>query len=210
MIQRGMGRTRLTRFAAITVPAVVVTAGLGFAIVQGAVSADLASSNGFTIHSSSGTADSLQLGLESTSAATDDQTTTTANKVAAEAALKGLNVNDLCLAANTNIPVLSSVVGLNVKSSAPVNLGAVDLNASDIEANTATLPSTKIGDSTSDLSDLTTSKTEAPGGFGLASAGAAGSVALNTLNASAYEVSLTNGLTLQALSIAPKLGTATC
>lgn len=209
MIEKGMGRARLTRFAAITVPAVVACAGFGFAIVQGAVSADLASSQGFTVHSSGATADSLQLGLEDATSATDDSTVTTKDKAAAEAAITGLNANDLCLAANTDLGTFGTV-GLNVKSSDPVNLGSVDLNATDIEANSATLPSTKIGEATNDLTGLKTSNVEAPGGFGLASTGTAGSVQLDTLDATAYELTLSSGLTLKGLSIAPTAGTATC
>jgi hypothetical protein len=213
MIEKGMGRARLTRFAAITIPAVAVTAGLGVAIVQGAVSADLASSQGFEVGSSSATATSLQLGLEDAVAASSDSATTTADNAAAEAALQGTVLDGMCLAANTAIPALTNVgVTISVADQAsggqPVNLGALSLNASSISADTANLPSTTVGRATSQEADLVNSKTEAPGGFAMDSSG--GTVSLTNLDAKAYELTLNDGLDLNGLTITPSTTTATC
>ncbi|MFT4264321.1 MAG: DUF6230 family protein [Nocardioides sp.] len=214
MIEKGMGRTRLTRFAAITVPAAVVSAGLGFAIVQGAVSADLASATGFQVVSTGADATKLSLGLEKTGAAASDASATSSNHEAAEAFLEGLGVDDLCLAANTNLGALGTV-GLTVTSTSPVTLGSVDLNAKSIGADLAQLPTTNIGQAVNDLKEstagagdgLTTSASQAPGGFGLASTGA---IHLDALDAQAYLLTLADGVDLSNLSIAPTATTATC
>lgn len=210
MIEKGMGRTRLTRFAAITVPAAAATVGLGFAIVQGAVSADLASSTGFQLASTGATADSLQLGLEYTGAAQDDATATSVNHAAAEAALENANLNDMCLAATTNLSVFGDV-SIKVSSTSPVSLtGVTDLNAGSISAATASLPTTTIGRATSQEANLSNAATQAPGGFAMDSAGAAGEVVLTDLNAQAYQLTLNDGIDLSALSIQPVAGTTSC
>jgi len=58
---KGQGRTRIGRFAAITIPATVATAGLGFAMLQGMVGASLSSANGFGLESDSLASDGLAL-----------------------------------------------------------------------------------------------------------------------------------------------------
>ena len=213
MIEKGMGRTRLTRFAAITIPAAAATVGLGIAIVQGAVSADLASSTGFQLASTGATADSLQLGLEYTAAATNDASSTASNHAGAEVALTNSNLNDMCLAATTNLSVFGNV-GLKVASTSPVALtGVTTLDAGSVAAAKAALPTTTIGRATSQESNLATANAgvQAPGGFAMDStSGTPGSVALTGLNAQAYELTLTNGLNLNNLSIQPVVGTATC
>ncbi len=58
--EMGMGRTRLGRFAAVTVPATLLTAGLGVAMLQGMVGAVLSSADGFTLNSDRITSDGLK------------------------------------------------------------------------------------------------------------------------------------------------------
>jgi hypothetical protein len=134
--EKGMGRTRLTRFAAITVPAGVATVGLGIAVVQGMVGATLSSAHGFNLESPSLAADSLAVtGGAATPAG--------ANTPVVFARVDTAKLNTMCIGAYQAVPSVISnwtgidKVGVDLKSSALVSLPSVDLNAADIEANSA-------------------------------------------------------------------------
>src|SRR4051812_27661149 len=75
---KGEGRTRLGRFAMVAVPSAVVSAGLGVAIVQGMISATLASADAFTLQSNQISSDSLKVAAGGASVGS----TTPANKEA--------------------------------------------------------------------------------------------------------------------------------
>lgn len=213
MKEKGMGRTRLGRFAAVTVPATAVSLGLGFAIVQGAVSAQLSAANAFDVGSSQATGTGLELSLApATAAATDTDSTTTAQNESALVTLAGGQLDGMCLAANTNVPLFGNI-GLTIsvptvaEGGALVDVGTLDLNAESVNTGATTLPATSVGIAESELDHQSTLGSETPGGFGMESVG---NVSLAELDAAAYGLELTNGLSLQSLSIAPTTTTAAC
>lgn len=205
---KGMGRTRLGRLAAVTVPATVVSLGFGYAMLQGMVSAQLSAAQPFQVTGESATATGLETSLRSVTTATTNDNGAETEKKSALLTLKDGKVNDLCLAANQPVPILGNI-GLNLTAGGSVNLGAVtDLNADDVAAAAATLPRTEIGVAQSQLDHQQgVAKGYAPGGWGLESTGA---VSLTDLDADTYALSLGSLDLSSGLRILPKLGTASC
>lgn len=124
MERQGMGRTRLGRFAAITVPATVATAGLGVAMLQGMVGAAISSADGFTLQSNAIQTTSLKMrpGQAEVAGTGDDET------VYAETGTT-TSANGVTVIAKVPIPVLGTAV-LTISSNDPsVGLGSVILNA---------------------------------------------------------------------------------
>jgi len=202
-----MGRTRLGRLAAVTVPATALSLGFGYAIVQGAVTAQLSAASPFTVKASTATADGLELSLQGATAAAGNDDITPATKKAAKVTLINGVVTNMCLAANqTDIPVLGSL-GLTIQATGQVPLGTTTLNADSVSSTgTATLGHTAIGVAESELNNQGPASTN-PGGFGMESDEP---LSLSGLNAKAYALEL-GGLTLaDGLSIAPVIGQATC
>ncbi|HET7734406.1 MAG TPA: DUF6230 family protein [Nocardioidaceae bacterium] len=202
-----MGRTRLGRLAAVTVPATAMSLGFGYAIVQGAVTAQLSAANPFEVTATSATADGLELSLQGATAATSNTSTTPATKKAAKVTLINGKVTNMCLAANqANIPVLGSL-GLTISATGEVPLGTTTLNADSVSSSgAAVLGHTSIGVAESELDNQAAQSTN-PGGFGMESDEP---LSLAGLNAKAYALEL-GGLTLaDGLSIAPVIGTASC
>lgn len=203
MKQKGMGATRLGRFAAVTVPATVATAGLGLAITQGMVGAALASATSFDVAGTSATGDGMELTANFTEAATSDVNAATTNKKDALVSLKNGAVTDMCLAADTAVPVIGTL-GLKITSAGSTSLGAgyTDLAADSLAGSAATLGQTKIGYAQQELThqDGTTSGGYAEGGFSLATTEAPGAVDIADLNAKVYALTL-SGLTLSNLNI---------
>lgn len=206
MKEKGMGRTRLGRFAAITVPATVATAGLGFAVVTGLVSANLASATSFDIAGDAATGDALELTANYTEGATTDTDASVQNKNAALVSLKNGAVQNLCLAADTAVPVVGTL-GLKIESTGNVSLGPgwTDLAAVSLQSDEATLGTTAIGYAQTELDHQPTLGASnfgyAEGGFSLATQEAAGAVDLDGLDASVYALTL-DGLNLANLNIA--------
>ena len=204
-----MGRTRLGRFAAVTVPATIATAGLGFAMVQGLVTAQLSAAEPFQVKGSSTTGEGLELSLRAAETATSDTDDTATSNKSALVTLKDGVVNDLCLAANqaTGLPLLPNI-GLTINAAGATELGDVNLSADSISSSAATLPQTDIGVAQSQLdtqSGVTNGYRE--GGWGLESTG---NVSLTAMDADVYALSL-QGLTFgSGLTIAPTAGTASC
>jgi hypothetical protein len=209
MKETGMGRTRLGRFAAVTVPATAVTLGLGFAMVQGMVSAQLSATDPFKVKAANATADGLELSLRgATVAASQDDGTNSTDKKSALVTLKNGKITDLKLCADQPLPGPLGTLGLTLSATGEVPLGATtDLSADAVNAANAVLPATDIGIAQSQLEHQSTVAGGRAGGFGLNTAGAAGSVKLDGLDADAYSLSL-SGLTVSNLSIAPQLGSA--
>jgi len=218
MKEKGMGRTRLGRLAVVTVPATVASLGFGLAITQGLVSASIASANTFQVAGSNAAASGLELSLRGASVATSDADGTSTQKKSALVTLKNGTITDLCMAVNqsTGITALPNI-GLTIKAAGDTALGtSVDLNADKIDSTgTTTLPTTSIGVSEQELTqpkDATTGYR--PGGFGMVSGKATGAVTgdvtIPALKAQAYGLTLSNGLSLTNLSIAPTTTTVTC
>ena len=209
MKQKGMGATRLGRFAAVTVPATVVTAGLGLAITQGMVGAALASATSFQVGGTAATGDGMELTANYTSSATSDVDDTVTNKKDALVTLKNGAVQDMCLAADTAVPVIGTL-GLKIEANGNTSLGAgyTDLAADSLNGASAVLGETKIGYAQSDLihQDGTTSPGYAEGGFSLATSEAAGAVNITGLDAQVYALTL-SGLSLSNLAISATAGT---
>lgn len=193
------GRTRLGRFAAITVPAALASAGLGFAVIHGMASAALSSAEPFELGSKQMTASGLQLNLDAASAATSVTDATSGYKKAARAEVTDTKLSTLCLAAGHQLPVLGEVLGLKIESPSEVVVGDVTLQADALNASTAKLPQTSIG-------VASTWDDDTKGGFGLKSTG---SVTLDDLDAKAYALDI-SGLTLQDLAISPQVGRPSC
>ncbi|WP_203336422.1 DUF6230 family protein [Nocardioides limicola] len=204
MKEKGMGRTRLGRFAAVTVPATAASLGLGLAIVQGSVSASLSSAEPFQVASPAAAGTGLELSMRAATTATSNADVSPTSKKSAMVTLKGGSLNGLCLAANQD--TIIGNIGLTIASPSNVSVGDLDISADSVTADTATLPYTEIGIAENEL-DHQSSTSANPGGFGMQSDGA---VSLAGLEATAYGLTLANGLTLADLQIAPVLGTASC
>lgn len=214
MKEKGMGRTRLGRFAAVTVPATALSLGVGLAIVQGAVSAQLSAANAFEVGSTKATGSGLEISMKAaTRAGSETDASTTGQSESALVTLAGGKLDGMCLAANTSVPIFGNV-GLkiavpNVAAGGQlVDVGTLDLNAANVAGGNTTLGPTSVGVAESQLDHQATLDTanQTPGGFGME----AGASTINALDASAYGLELTNGLTLSSLSVVPSIATATC
>lgn len=150
-IEKGMGRTRVGRFAAITVPAAVASAGLGVAILQGMVAATLTSADGFQLQTEQMQAEALAM-----SGTAIDTGGASAAESAVFADVEDAHLNGMCVGAKQTFggPVgtlLGAVgmagVGLTIDSSDDdVTLAEVALNAKELAASTGTtLGETNIG-----------------------------------------------------------------
>lgn len=215
MKEMGTGRTRFGRLAAVTVPATAASVALGFAIVQGMVSATLSSAGGFQLGGSKAVADNLQLTLNTADSATSASNAAVQQKEAAYASLTGTKVTGMCLAANQDFGTFG-VIGVNIKTGAAeiTDVGTIDLNAKSITTTgTAKLPKTEVGIAANQTGQTGVA---APGGFGMrtlnyatGTSGApavAGAVDLTGLKSTAYALTLNNGLTLTTLNVTPALG----
>lgn len=223
MKEKGMGRTRLGRFAAVTIPATVATAGLGFAVLQGMVGASISSATPFQVAGATATGDDLELTANNVSTAADDGTAsgdvadssegTGTNKKDALVSLKNGSVSDLCMAADTQTPL--GTLGLKIQSSGDVSLGSgwTDLSADSLAADSATLPTTDIGYAQGDLAEQAAANSAgySEGGFSLATdvtdaaKSDTGGISLTNLDVDAYALTL-SGLSLNNLSISPEFG----
>lgn len=217
--QKGMGRTRLGRFAAITVPAGVAAAGMGYAILQGMVGATLSSADGFSLQSPQITSSSLALRAGSTTEAN----ATDGTAVKTIYAQTGTTTNAKGLTIDAPVPaVLNAIFGvskLEISSTDPtVALGKTILNAKDLTVtdpdaadqtgaaadatnSAASLTGVAVGVDQGEVAfDDTTTGTGSTGydptGFALTS----GAATLNKVNATAYQISLAS-LNLDNLSI---------
>lgn len=208
----GTGRTRLTRFAAVTIPAGIATAGLGFAIVQGMVGAALTSADAFTLKSTAITSDSLKVRPGSQSVAGSDTQTIYA-ETGTQTSADGVNI-----AAAVPVPLIGAVT-LTVNSTDPtVSLPGVILNAKTLGVSDkdASADGTDASNSAASLSNVDLGETQSAANFkedasannGYVADGfalAAGSSTLNSVNAKAYAIHL-SGLSLDNLSLGVALG----
>lgn len=220
MKEIGTGRTRIGRFAAITIPATALSLGFGVAIVQGAVSASISSAEPFQVTSGNAGGDNLELSLRE--AAVSDRSSTNASATTAKkSALVTLydgKLAGLCLGAKQSVPVLGTL-GLTVVAPATdlVKVGDLDLSADSVSAGASTLPATEVGVAQSQLGHQSTlPQGYDQDGFGLKTIAATNTadepvadkaVKLSSLNASAYGLTLSGGLSVSTLSIAPKATT---
>lgn len=200
MNESGMGRTRLGRFAAVTVPAALLSAGLGVAMLQGMVGAVLSSADGFTLNSNRITSDGLKVRTGAADVAGGDQATVYAETGASTSA-DGINV----VTPSVTIPLIGVPAHLEVTSTdTTIALGSVGLNAKTLDTpDGATLGTTTIGVAQSDagFANTTTDSGYVADGFALTS----GSADLPNVNATAYAITL-QSLNLDQLSLAVKLG----
>lgn len=207
MKEKGMGRTRLGRFAAVTIPATVASVGLGAAMLNGMVGAALASSSAFQVTGSQATGDGMELTANYVEAATSETDITVDEKADALVSLKNGALTDMCLAADTNVPVVGTL-GIKIQSSGEVGLGSdwTDLAANSLNGDTADLGTTHIGFAQDDLvhQDATTSNGYRAGGFGMQTVGN-GSVDIGGLDAELYALTL-DGLSLANLAISATPG----
>lgn len=199
MTRSTQGRTRLGRFAAVTLPAALVSAGLGFAVIQGSASAALSSAEPFQLGSERMSSTGLRLNLDAATAANSTTDPSATYKRAARADVTDTKLSTLCLAASHKVPVLGDVLGLKIESPTEVEVGDVTLQADALNASKAKLPKTSIG-------VASTWDDDTKGGFGLKSSG---SVALDDLDAQAYALDI-SGLTLNDLAISPQVGKPSC
>ncbi|HEY0889781.1 MAG TPA: hypothetical protein VGE38_09240 [Nocardioides sp.] len=137
-----MGRTRVGRFAAITVPAAVASAGLGVAIMQGMVGAALSSANGFELQSDTLQAKAVAMGTGAIQAADAEEVVF--------ADVNDAHLNGMCVGAKQGFGgiggALLSALGVNgsglalqIDSADPdVKLPDVSLNAKELAAGAGT------------------------------------------------------------------------
>lgn len=202
MKEHGMGRVRVTRFAALTIPAGIASVGLGVAIVQGMVAATLSSADGFELNSNQITATSLAMRPGVTQAGTDTNHVGTAL-----ARVTTAELDKMCVGVNQAVPLIGQV-GLKIDSSdSTISLAAVDLNAKSLGTGTSTLTNTSIGVAQSgttfaaDTAEEKASTGYDATGFAMTSGGTAGDVSLANVAAKSYAVTLDGALTLDALTI---------
>lgn len=218
MKEMGMGRVRLGRFAAVTVPAAVVSVGLGVAMLQGAVSASLSSTNPFKVTAASGSGSGVELSLRAAQAAASQTDSSAADKQSAFVTLHDGTVNTVCLAANqpTGMPLIPNI-GLKISLPGAVALGdSVDLNAQGVTTD-ATLKNVSVGVAQQELNHQAgVAEGSNVGGFGIESGEGAGAVAndtgnvvLNNVNADVFQVALSS-IGLTGVTLTPTTGTAVC
>jgi len=190
VIETGMGRVRLRRFAAVTIPATVAAVGMGYAVVTGMVSAQLTSANGFELSTNQMSADALK--------ARPGQAPDAAGGGTVYAETTNARANQLHVVTNSVDLPLVGCYGLKIDSTDPnVGLGNVSLNA-----KTLTTPSG------ANLADVQLGVDQESAGFDSAAAGydangtalTSGTATLPDLSADAYLVKL-NGLSLTNLSL---------
>lgn len=218
MKEMGMGRVRLGRFAAVTVPAAVVSVGLGVAMLQGAVSASLSSTNPFKVTAATGSGSGVELSLRAAQAAASQTDASAADKQSAFVTLHDGTVNTVCLAANqpTGLPLIPNI-GLKISLPGSVALGeSVDLNAQGVTTD-ATLKNVSVGVAQQELNHQAgVAEGANVGGFGIESGEGAGAVAndtsnvdLSNINADVFQVALSS-IGLTGVTLTPTTGTATC
>lgn len=219
---KGEGRTRLGRFAMVAVPATVASAGLGVAIVQGMVSATLASADAFTLTSSQIQSNSLVVaaGAVDTNATIYAQTgaTTNANgvNITADANLPSVVKTALSAVGNNSTKAELTISSTDQSVSLPnVVLNAKTLSVTDKDAATdgtvagaatnaaAGLSDVELGVTSTDAGvlDGTTAGASGNGAFDpTAFALKSGQSVLNGVTAQAYAITL-DGLALDNLSL---------
>lgn len=218
MKEMGMGRVRLGRFAAVTVPAAVVSVGLGVAMLQGAVSASLSSTNPFKVTAATGSGSGVELSLRAAQAAASQTDASAADKQSAFVTLHDGTVNTVCLAANqpTGLPLIPNI-GLKISLPGAVALGdSVDLNAQGVTTD-ATLKNVSVGVAQQELNHQAgVAQGGNVGGFGIESGEGAGAVAddtsnvvLSNVNADVFQVALSS-IGLTGVTLTPTTGTAVC
>lgn len=198
-----MGRTRVKRFAAVTIPATLLSAGLGVAMLQGMVGAVLSSASGFTLESNEITSNGLKARTGAADVAGGDQATIYAETGSTTTADQ-IHVTT----PGVNIPFLSQSAYLTIDSTDPaISLGSVGLNAKTLSTpNGASLGTTTIGaaQSSAGFADTTAESGYVADAFALTSS----SATLPDVTATAYAVTLTS-LDLSNLSLGVHLGSPT-
>ncbi|MFC5999340.1 hypothetical protein ACFP6A_11505 [Quadrisphaera sp. GCM10027208] len=200
------GRTRLGRFAAITVPATVAAGGLGLAMVQGMVGAAISSADGFSLQSKAITSDSLKVRPGQAEATTGADETVYAETGGTT------NANGITVTAQVPLPVLGTAE-LHINSTDPtIGLGSVILNAktlamtdgengADGGSSGAVLDGVALGVAQSEAGFAANPGTGyVADGFALT----AGSSTLNNLDAQTYAIQL-EGLEVEDLSLGVSL-----
>jgi hypothetical protein len=196
--EKGMGRTRMGRFAAITVPAAVVSAGLGLAMVQGMVGAVISSTGGFQLQTDL-KADALKVRAGATEVGSAGNNAQTIYAETVNSVADGLNVTTPAV---TIVPGIS--VGLKISSTdTNIGLGDVALNAATLATDGATLNGVALGQAQSEAGFSPAGQSAATGykadAFSLSATGAGGQ-ALPGVDSQAYAVTL-GSLSLNNLSI---------
>ncbi|MBC7278715.1 hypothetical protein [Nocardioides sp.] len=194
-----MGHTSLGRFAAVTLPAAVVSAGMGYAMLSGMVGAVISSAGGFDM-STNLTADALKMrtGATEIGSAGNNQGTIYAQTEGSVA--NGLNV------VTPKVEVLPGLsLNLGITSTDPaIDLGDVALNAASLNTPSgATMANVTLGQSQADAGFAPGGPGYVADGFALQAAqtsGQSGEQVLNNLSAKAYAVQLSS-LSLDNLSI---------
>lgn len=200
------GRTRLGRFAAITVPATVAAGGLGLAMVQGMVGAAISSADGFSLQSKAITSDSLKVRPGQAEATTGADETVYAETGGTT------NANGITVTAQVPLPVLGTAE-LRIDSTDPtIGLGSVILNAktlamtdgengADGGSSGAVLDGVALGVAQSEAGFAANPDTGyVADGFALT----AGDSTLNNLDAQTYAIQL-EGLEVEDLSLGVSL-----
>ena len=213
---KGMGRTRLTRFAAVTIPAAIASGGLAVAVLQGAVSATLSSANSFELASPELSTDSLALRPGVAPNATSDSDATAGAAAAAYAETgSATTLNGLCLGAKQSMPsavttitnalgVPFDTVGVQVTSGSSVSAPNVGLNAASLDGTNSSLSDVDAGVAQStQFTDTDAAKGYQAGGFALT----AGATTMQDMHADSYAVHL-DGLDVTSIHIKVNAGKA--
>lgn len=195
--EQGMGRTRLKRFAAITVPAAVASVGLGVAMLQGMVAATLSSAGGFNLQTDL-TAQSLKVRAGATEVGTTGSGEETIYAETTGAVADGLAVETPKVA----LPFGLANVYLTISSNDnDITLGNVALNAATLETDGATLAGVNLGVAQSSAGFTSAGQAPPTGysatGFALTS----GSASLPGVDSKAYAITLST-LSLDDLRLA--------
>jgi len=187
--EKGMGRTRAARFAAITVPAAAAAAGLGFAMLNGMVGAVLSSADGFTLDTGDITTSGIKMTASGTNVAGGDQAALYAETTGSKAT-DHLNLTT----ASATIPLVNLPFHISIHStlSTPISLGNVALSAKSLlTCGGGSLSNVVVGQAVSDAGfDNAPAATTDQNSFALTSSGAADSQVLKDVKAASYAITL--------------------
>ncbi|MFT4264305.1 MAG: DUF6230 family protein [Nocardioides sp.] len=208
----GTGRARLLHSAVLGVPTALAAAGLGAAMLHGAVGATLSSAQGFTLQSSAINSSGLKIRPGAARVAGGDKATIYA-QTGSDTVADGV---DITAKVDTGLPVIGTVSLLMSSTDESISLGAIVLNARDLSvADRDTAKNATNGSNgAASLSDVDLGIAQSLAGFdhttdaegrssGYQAAGfaiTAGTSVLNNVDATAYGIHLA-GLNLDNLSI---------
>ena len=194
-----MGRVRISRFLAVTTPAVLACGGLVLAIMLGYVSVAFASTYPLDLTSSHGTADRLAIALGSDAEVSGIEHAAKGRRIAV-INVSDAELADLCLVPRLKLPVVGRLFSLRISSGRTVKMASASLATAEATVARLDVPEAHVGASPED-------SPARPGGFAMS---ADGGVELDGLDAQVYGLRLDDGMSMRSLMVRPRLGDQHC